>query len=366
MGLVDDELECLSAIYSPEELVVTDLPPLLAHLNKRIALALPNDCYAVLVIPHAYPAVSPVVMKATYTWMTTRTEAFLTENFVSGNEVLLQVIQFLRDISEEASDADTASGSSVVDSVAGGEESGAGLDSAAERADGGPLLGTASSSSSDVGYCTSENGSDVGDSGGTTGLLSGVGGIFSAFSRPEVLVDNSSGGTELSTFYRYEPLYGNDKGEGDSAGSTADGGLCIHHGEPLVDRKSVFVGHVAAVSSMADVHSFREQVLSDKKVARATHNISAYRFTDAATSHHDFDDDGESAAGGRMAEMMRLMNLGGAGEIGVAVIVTRWYGGIKLGPDRFKLINNCARGVLEQAGYVTRGAANAKTSSKKK
>jgi hypothetical protein len=27
--------------------------------------------------------------------------------------------------------------------------------------------------------------------------------------------------------------------------------------------------------------------------------------------------------------------------------VSRWYGGIHLGPDRFKHINNCARNVLQ-------------------
>ncbi|XP_015253073.1 PREDICTED: protein IMPACT isoform X2 [Cyprinodon variegatus] len=36
----------------------------------------------------------------------------------------------------------------------------------------------------------------------------------------------------------------------------------------------------------------------------------------------------------------------------VMVVVSRWYGGILLGPDRFKHINNCARSVLMEEGYV--------------
>jgi len=36
----------------------------------------------------------------------------------------------------------------------------------------------------------------------------------------------------------------------------------------------------------------------------------------------------------------------------VLVVVTRWYGGIHLGPDRFKHINNCTRDLLEAHGYV--------------
>ena len=35
----------------------------------------------------------------------------------------------------------------------------------------------------------------------------------------------------------------------------------------------------------------------------------------------------------------------------VIVVVSRWYGGIHLGPDRFKHINNCTRQILEENGY---------------
>ena len=56
------------------------------------------------------------------------------------------------------------------------------------------------------------------------------------------------------------------------------------------------------------------------KVSAATHNIFAYRFTCPLTRilHHDCDDDGETAAGARLAELLRLMHLDG-----VAVIVSR-------------------------------------------
>ena len=36
----------------------------------------------------------------------------------------------------------------------------------------------------------------------------------------------------------------------------------------------------------------------------------------------------------------------------VLVVVSRWYGGILLGPDRFKHINNCARNILVEEGYT--------------
>lgn len=34
------------------------------------------------------------------------------------------------------------------------------------------------------------------------------------------------------------------------------------------------------------------------------------------------------------------------------VVVSRWFGGIHLGPNRFQHINNAARQVLEQAGLI--------------
>jgi len=36
----------------------------------------------------------------------------------------------------------------------------------------------------------------------------------------------------------------------------------------------------------------------------------------------------------------------------VVVVVSRWYGGVKLGPDRFRLINMVARECLVMGGFV--------------
>jgi putative IMPACT (imprinted ancient) family translation regulator len=40
----------------------------------------------------------------------------------------------------------------------------------------------------------------------------------------------------------------------------------------------------------------------------------------------------------------------------VTVVVSRWFGGILLGPDRFKHINNAARLALEANGFVRAAA----------
>jgi putative IMPACT (imprinted ancient) family translation regulator len=97
---------------------------------------------------------------------------------------------------------------------------------------------------------------------------------------------------------------------------------------------------------------------SNSKIAKATHNILAYRLvkTRNDTSKvkipdsiviQDYDDDGETAAGGRLLKLLE-----NCGCENVAVVVSRWYGGVKLGPDRFKDINTVARDLLEKHGFI--------------
>src|SRR5579862_3745312 len=50
---------------------------------------------------------------------------------------------------------------------------------------------------------------------------------------------------------------------------------------PIIDRKSTFVGRAIGVSSRAEAHSALQWLKnSDKKVARATHNIVAWRLVE--------------------------------------------------------------------------------------
>ncbi|GAB5358537.1 hypothetical protein AAMO2058_000466800 [Amorphochlora amoebiformis] len=130
-------------------------------------------------------------------------------------------------------------------------------------------------------------------------------------------------------------------------------------GETLVDRKSVFQAHVMRVESREEVRAAMDKLLTKKKIAKATHNISAFRFQGATGIVKDCDDDGEAAAGGRLLHMMDLSNVEG-----VLVVVSRWYGGILLGPDRFRHINNVARQLLEAEGYI-RGKRGAGSKKKK-
>ncbi|KAK4193057.1 ribosomal protein S5 domain 2-type protein [Podospora australis] len=119
--------------------------------------------------------------------------------------------------------------------------------------------------------------------------------------------------------------------------------------DPVIELKSIFLARTAPVSSPAQAHSYVQHLLStDKRVRSATHNITAWRIRGPnGTSFQDCDDDGETAAGGRLLHLMQLMDLWD-----VMVIVTRWYGGQKLGPRRFALINQAARDAFVKAGLV--------------
>ena len=117
----------------------------------------------------------------------------------------------------------------------------------------------------------------------------------------------------------------------------------------MIEKKSMFLARVAPVSSPAQARQYVAHLLAtDKKAARATHNMTAWRIKGPNdTSYQDCDDDGETAAGSRMLHLMQLMDVWD-----VMVIVTRWYGGILLGPDRFRIINTAAREALVLGGFT--------------
>ncbi|GKT40819.1 protein IMPACT [Colletotrichum spaethianum] len=119
--------------------------------------------------------------------------------------------------------------------------------------------------------------------------------------------------------------------------------------EPFVELKSVFLARAAPVTSPEQAAGYVQHLLAtDKKVRTATHNMTAWRIRGPnGTSFQDCDDDGETAAGSRLLHLMQLMDLWD-----VMVVVTRWYGGQKLGPRRFALINSAARDAFVKAGWV--------------
>ncbi|GAM84078.1 hypothetical protein ANO11243_020700 [Dothideomycetidae sp. 11243] len=118
--------------------------------------------------------------------------------------------------------------------------------------------------------------------------------------------------------------------------------------ETVSEKRSTFVARAARVTSRTQAETFLAHLLStNKSVSQATHNITAWRIRgEANTAFQDCDDDGEAAAGGRLLRLLQLMDVWN-----VMVVVSRWYGGVQLGPARFRIINSVARDVLVQGGF---------------
>ncbi|XP_034799920.1 protein IMPACT isoform X3 [Pan paniscus] len=137
----------------------------------------------------------------------------------------------------------------------------------------------------------------------------------------------------------------------------------IDHGIPITDRRSTFQAHLAPVVCPKQVKMVLSKLYENKKIASATHNIYAYRIycEDKQTFLQDCEDDGETAAGGRLLHLMEILNVKN-----VMVVVSRWYGGILLGPDRFKHINNCARNILVEKNYTNSPEESSKALGKNK
>ncbi|QIX02238.1 hypothetical protein AMS68_007755 [Peltaster fructicola] len=121
----------------------------------------------------------------------------------------------------------------------------------------------------------------------------------------------------------------------------------------VTEKKSVFIARAAQIDSVEQAKQFLHHLLiTDKRVARATHNITAWRVQGAnAVQYQDCDDDGETAAGGRLLHLLELMT-----AWNVMVVVTRWYGGVHLGPDRFRIINQVARDAVVKGGWSEQGS----------
>lgn len=137
--------------------------------------------------------------------------------------------------------------------------------------------------------------------------------------------------------------------------------ITIWSGEGIVDRRSRFVAHMARVHSIDEVREVVGHLRSTKSIACAAHpTIYAYRFTDAnGVLQKDSDDDGESGASIKMMFLLDHLQVDG-----YVVVVTRWWGGILLGPDRFKHIMEVTKDMLLTIPEREKGmAASAKRKS---
>lgn len=111
------------------------------------------------------------------------------------------------------------------------------------------------------------------------------------------------------------------------------------HDPPKTYNKSEFLGYVLNKQTQNDVNPSIYSLYSDVRVAQASHNIYAYILLDDVTGTvtEHFEDNGEFGAGRRLREHLKLNNIHNQ-----LVVVTRWYGGVNLGPARFTHILEAA------------------------
>ncbi|MBI5804601.1 YigZ family protein [candidate division TA06 bacterium] len=116
----------------------------------------------------------------------------------------------------------------------------------------------------------------------------------------------------------------------------------------VVDRKSKYAVTSFPVTSEEDFKEKLKLLLKDKKFRSADHNIAAYRILSPEGRLLEYKNDGynspskETGAGVMMLEIMRQKK-----AENLCIVVTRWYGGIHLGADRFKHVREATIKILE-------------------
>ncbi|MFG5383043.1 YigZ family protein [Yoonia sp. R2-816] len=106
----------------------------------------------------------------------------------------------------------------------------------------------------------------------------------------------------------------------------------------LSDRGSKYAVAGGPVASADEARAFVKTLCRRKKFAKATHNTWAVLLPDGPLKN----DDGESGAG-----LVILRMLGREGLTNHIIVVTRWFGGVKLGGDRFRRVQDAVRAYLE-------------------
>ncbi|ATF17644.1 YigZ family protein [Phaeobacter gallaeciensis] len=107
----------------------------------------------------------------------------------------------------------------------------------------------------------------------------------------------------------------------------------------LSDRGSRYAVSGAQVTSRAQIDAVLAALKSDRSYAKATHNTWAAQLPTGGLKA----DDGESGAG---MVILRMMEREGLRDH--VIIVTRWYGGKKLGGDRFRRVQDAVRAYFDQ------------------
>ncbi len=112
----------------------------------------------------------------------------------------------------------------------------------------------------------------------------------------------------------------------------------------VTSMKSTFIARAITITSPSQARSELQKLLAAQPDLRAaSHNITAWRVAGDHGIIEDSNDDGESGGGRHILGLLQSCDL-----VGVLLVVTRWYGGIMLGPDRWRIMSQVSRDALSQ------------------
>jgi len=118
--------------------------------------------------------------------------------------------------------------------------------------------------------------------------------------------------------------------------------------EAIFDRKSTFIGYFSPSRPVRELQAFPELKSASHRIAawRTRSNQTTLRPPSTRASQHralktGHEDDGEQWAGKRLEKVLEELNVEGS------VVVARWYGGVLLGPVRFKHVEHAAKKAIQ-------------------
>jgi hypothetical protein len=127
--------------------------------------------------------------------------------------------------------------------------------------------------------------------------------------------------------------------------------------QPLSLKESTFVGRATTITDPSQAKPLLDALFSaHPSLKTATHNAWAYRVRPSANSissnnvavREDSYDDGETGCGAFLVRLLRETS-----TIDTLVVMSRWYGGILLGPDRWRLMRNVVSSALSERLRLT-------------
>ncbi|KAJ2975815.1 hypothetical protein NUW58_g8253 [Xylaria curta] len=166
-------------------------------------------------------------------------------------------------------------------------------------------------------------------------------------------IENSS--TNVNHSIRTTEPGGNERDREMSSTTSDHAARSWSASQPVTFRQSTFIVRATTITEPSQRQPAMQSLFAAiPSLESATHNAWAYRVKvptnlfGATTIKEESFDDGESGCGRFLLTNLRDMNV-----TETLVVMTRWYGGVLLGPDRWRIMRNCLRDSLSERLRIT-------------